>query len=77
MMKKVLLSNTELYVSQLSLGTVNYGTEMDTKAAKNQMNNFFELGGNFIDTAHVYGDWIPGTRGRSERIIGEWLKESE
>ncbi len=75
-MKKVLLSNTELYVSQLSLGTVNYGTEMDTKAAKNQMNNFFELGGNFIDTAHVYGDWVPGTKGRSENIIGEWLKET-
>lgn len=75
-MKRVLLNNTELSVSPLCLGTVNYGTSIDSKAAKYQLSSFFELGGNFIDTAHVYGDWVPGIRGRSERIIGEWLKES-
>lgn len=75
-MKKVLLNNTQLCVSQLSLGTVNFGTVMDSKASKHQLDIFFELGGNFIDTAHVYGDWVPGPKGRSEKIIGEWLKET-
>ena len=75
-MKRVLLNNTDLYVSPLSIGTVNYGTSIDTRDAKAQLDRFVELGGNFIDTAHVYGDWVPGPRGRSEKVIGEWLKET-
>ena len=75
-MKRVLLNNTDLYVSPLSIGTVNYGTSIDSGDAKAQLDKFVELGGNFIDTAHVYGDWVPGPRGRSERVIGEWLKET-
>ena len=75
-MKRVLLNNTDLYVSPLSIGTVNYGTSIDSKDAKAQLDRFVELGGNFIDTAHVYGDWVPGPRGRSEKVIGEWLKET-
>lgn len=55
---------------------MNFGTVMDSKASKHQLDIFFELGGNFIDTAHVYGDWVPGPKGRSEKIIGEWLKET-
>ena len=34
-----------------------------------------ELGGNFIDTAHIYGDWEPGMGPLSETAIGKWLKE--
>lgn len=75
-MKKILLNNTDMYVSPLCIGTVNYGTSIDSKDAKDQLNRFVELGGNFLDTAHVYGDWVPGTRGRSERVIGEWLNET-
>jgi predicted oxidoreductase len=75
-MKRVLLNNTDLYVSPLSIGTVNYGSSIDSKDAKAQLDRFVELGGNFIDTAHVYGDWVPGPRGRSEKVIGEWLKET-
>jgi aryl-alcohol dehydrogenase-like predicted oxidoreductase len=31
-------------------------------------------GGNFLDTALVYSDWIPGERSRSEKLLGEWMK---
>jgi aryl-alcohol dehydrogenase-like predicted oxidoreductase len=75
-MKRVLLNNTDMYVSPLCIGTVNYGTSIDSRDAKDQLDRFVELGGNFIDTAHVYGDWVPGPRGRSERVIGEWLNET-
>ena len=34
------------------------------------------MGGNLIDTAHIYSNWVPGERARSERIIGDWLKSS-
>jgi len=75
-MKRVLLSNTDLQVSPLCIGTVNFGTSTNSKDAKVQLDRFIELGGNFIDTAHVYNDWVPGERGRSEKIIGQWLNET-
>ena len=75
-MKRVLLSNTDLYVSPLCIGTVNFGTSVDAKDVKKQLDRFVELGGNFLDTAHVYGDWEPGPRGRSEKVIGQWLGET-
>jgi aryl-alcohol dehydrogenase-like predicted oxidoreductase len=34
---------------------------------------FIAHGGTLIDTAAIYSDWIPGERGRSETVIGEWL----
>jgi Predicted oxidoreductases (related to aryl-alcohol dehydrogenases) len=33
-----------------------------------------EKGGNFIDTAHVYADWIPGEKSSSEKAIGRWMQ---
>lgn len=76
MYEKILLSNTDMYVSSLCIGIVNYGTSTDSKGAKIQLNRFVELGENFIDTAHVYGDWVPGPKGRSERVIDQWLNET-
>ena len=36
---------------------------------------FLKQGGNFVDTAHVYNDWVPGERSRSEKLLGAWIKE--
>jgi len=69
-------SNTDLVVSAICLGTVNYGTAMQETDAKHQMSKFIDMGGTFIDTAHVYGDWVPHVNARSERVIGNWFKES-
>ncbi len=34
-----------------------------------------EAGGNFVDTAHVYADWLPDVeRSCSEKTIGRWLR---
>jgi aryl-alcohol dehydrogenase-like predicted oxidoreductase len=30
-------------------------------------------GGNFIDTALVYGEWLPAGKGLSERTVGAWM----
>ena len=46
----------------LSIGTVNYGIHR-FQDAKAQLDRFVELV-EFIDTAHVYGDWVPGPRGK-------------
>lgn len=75
-MKNIQLTNTDLMVSPICLGTSNYGTSFSGEKALKQLDKFFKMGGNFIDSAHVYGDWIPGETGRSEKIIGKWIENT-
>ena len=73
-MKKVRLAHTDLTVSQLCLGTNMFGTAVDPERAEGILAEFVAQGGNFLDTAHSYGDWIPtGPRSASERVLGQWL----
>lgn len=75
MLKKVNLPGTDLQVSQLCYGTNMLGTAIDQPTANAILDRFVELGGNFLDTARSYGDWIPDApAGASERAIGAWLK---
>lgn len=75
-MKKCKMTGTDLEVSALCLGTANYGTSTPQEEAFRQMSIFLENDGNIIDTAHVYGDWEPPVPGRSEKIIGRWMRET-
>ena len=71
----VLLPGTSLSVSPLCLGGTLFGntiTEAETFAL---LDRFVALGGNFIDTARIYSDWVPGELRRSERILGDWLRD--
>jgi aryl-alcohol dehydrogenase-like predicted oxidoreductase len=38
------------------------------------MDCYAAAGGNFLDTARVYADWLPGGHGASETTIGKWLR---
>jgi aryl-alcohol dehydrogenase-like predicted oxidoreductase len=60
---------TGLKVSEMCLGTQTFGWVADEQAAHGVLDQFVELGGNFIDTADVYN------QGRSEEILGTWLKK--
>lgn len=61
------LGRTGLKVSELCLGAMTFGRETDEATSLAMMDTFREAGGNFIDTADVYG------RGTSETIVGKWL----
>jgi aryl-alcohol dehydrogenase-like predicted oxidoreductase len=75
MLSKVSIANTDLVVSQLCYGTNMLGTAVDQAGSNAILDRFVALGGNFIDTARSYGDWIPDApKGASERAIGAWLK---
>jgi aryl-alcohol dehydrogenase-like predicted oxidoreductase len=75
-MEKVQLGNTGVQVRALCLGTDHYGSSTDAKKAHALLDQFYEAGGTFIDTANVYAFWEPGfTGGESETTIGRWLKE--
>jgi aryl-alcohol dehydrogenase-like predicted oxidoreductase len=56
-----------LEVSRLGLGTMTWGRDTDENEAAQQLQYFFEAGGNLIDTAAVYGD------GDAERVLGGFL----
>lgn len=74
-MDKILLTGTDLTVSPLSLGTVNYGVKTSEKEAFYQMDAYLDAGGNFIDTASVYGCFPPSAEMHaSEKVVGRWLK---
>ena len=73
-MKYKKLSNTELDVSLLCLGTMTYGEQNSEKEAHEQLDYSIAHGINFIDTAEMYA--IPPkeeTQGTTEEIIGTWL----
>jgi len=70
------LGRTGLQVSNLCLGTMQFGWTTDERASFAVMDAFVEAGGNFFDTADVYSRWAPGNPGGvSEQIIGRWLKD--
>lgn len=71
--KHVLLPSTQLRVSPICLGSGNLGGPIAKPEAMRLLDGFLAAGGNFIDTAKVYSDWIPGERSRSEKTIGEWI----
>lgn len=69
------IPNTDLTPSVLSLGTAEMGAGIDRDASFALLDQYLEAGGNFIDTAKIYNDWVPGETSRSEKIIGDWMWE--
>lgn len=73
-MQYITMKDTDLNLSNICLGTANFGTSVDKEMAFTLLDEFVRQGGNFIDTANVYCRWIPGNENSSERFLGEWLK---
>lgn len=61
------MGKTGLRVSELCLGAMTFGRESSEEESVQILDRFAEAGGNFIDTADVYG------QGTSEEILGRWL----
>ena len=60
-------------MAAVGLGTGSYGTSIPEAQAMAMLDLYAELGGNHLDTAHVYAAWVPGGEGASERTVGRWL----
>ena len=74
-MKYKNLGHTGLNVSRLCLGTMTFGLQTEQRVAFEIVDKAVEAGVNFIDTADVYplgGDLK--SVGRTEEILGAWLK---
>ena len=69
------LGRTGLNVSELCLGSMQFGWTADEGTSFVVLDKAFEAGINFIDTANVYSRWVEGNPGGvSETIIGKWMK---
>ncbi|HEY3598028.1 MAG TPA: aldo/keto reductase [Paraburkholderia sp.] len=66
---------TGLTVSRLCLGTMTFGIQTDEQVSRNILDKAADAGVTFIDTADAYplGATVEQT-GRTEEIIGRWLK---
>ena len=70
----VKLGNTGQDVSGLCLGTDYYGSRTPTEVAWQLLDEFAASGGTFVDTANIYGCFVPGfVGGESETVIGDWM----
>jgi len=75
------LGKTGLKVSEIGMGTWQLSgkpwgwDDPDEQESLRALNRFVELGGNFIDTAYVYGKVEDETVQTSEEMIGKFVKE--
>jgi aryl-alcohol dehydrogenase-like predicted oxidoreductase len=61
--------------SVICLGTGSLGSTVNREDSFRLLDAFLDLGGNFVDTANVYADWLPGEKSTSEKTIGRWLRQ--
>ena len=78
----IIIPNTDLKLSPLGLGTVDAGVHWGKDAADQDLmfGTFMDQGGNVIDCAHVYADWVvvDGRQevARAERVTGDWMQRN-
>ena len=64
-------------VPVICLGGNVYGWTLPEADAFRQLDAAIDAGLNFVDTADVYSQWVPGHKGgESETIIGKWFAKS-
>ena len=74
MTSRITIPQTDLNVFPLCLGGNVFGWSANKEQSFEVLDAFVAAGGNFIDTADVYSEWVPGNSGgESETILGEWM----
>ena len=68
------IPGTDLAVHPLCLGGNVFGWTADEPESFAVLDAYRAAGGNFVDTADGYSQWVAGNRGgESEEIIGRWM----
>ena len=74
-MKQRELGHTGVMVSEMGLGCMSFGGHISEAESFARMDDYVAHGGNFLDTANIYGRSPDGSTqaGESEAILGRWL----
>jgi aryl-alcohol dehydrogenase-like predicted oxidoreductase len=78
MMKHRRLGKSPIYVSDICMGTMTFGSQADESMSFRILDKSFEAGINFFDTAENYP--VPPDvkwAGLTEEIVGKWLKTKD
>lgn len=67
------IAGIERQASVICMGTASMGSVQSRDDAFAILDRYAELGGNFLDTARIYGQDEDGVS-HSERCVGEWLR---
>lgn len=74
-MKKRRLGRSPIYVSEICMGTMTFGSGADEAMSHRIMDESVEAGINFFDTAENYPvPPKPEWAGETENIVGRWMK---
>jgi aryl-alcohol dehydrogenase-like predicted oxidoreductase len=74
-MQTIQLGHTGETVSSLCLGCMYFGSAIDETQSFRLLDQYWDAGGRFLDTANNYAFWVNGYQGgESEQVIGRWLK---
>jgi aryl-alcohol dehydrogenase-like predicted oxidoreductase len=69
------LGESDLTISEITLGTMTWGNQNTEKEAHEQLSYAFDQGINIFDSAEMYPvPPGPDTQGRTDRYISTWLK---
>ncbi|MBB6735022.1 aldo/keto reductase [Cohnella zeiphila] len=70
------IPGTDLQSFPIALGGASLGSSIRREDAFRLMDEFVDAGGNMVDTAQVYANWLPDIEPSiSERVIGQWMAE--
>ena len=61
----------------VALGSTDFGGKFPEGQCIDFMDAYESIGGNFLDTARIYGDFAGKRQGESEKIIGRWLEKRD
>ena len=71
----ITIPESDLVVHELCLGSNIFGGNATEAESHLVMDAYKSHGGNFIDTADMYNQWVEGhVGGESETVIGNWMK---
>jgi aryl-alcohol dehydrogenase-like predicted oxidoreductase len=71
----ITIPESDLVVHELCLGSNIFGGNATEVESHLVMDAYRSHGGNFIDTADMYNQWVEGhVGGESESVIGSWMK---
>jgi aryl-alcohol dehydrogenase-like predicted oxidoreductase len=69
-----LIPGTDLAAFPICLGTAVFGKTVPEAESFALLDAYLDAGGNFLDTAKMYADWLPGEPSSSEKTLGRWMK---
>ncbi len=67
----------EIRLDKVILGASSFGANISKELSYQMMDRYYEIGGRTIDTARFYAMWIHNGISKSEKTVGDWLRDRD